>query len=324
MNDRAKRAHVSDLLASFERDELGADERSRVESHLNDCPECREELAGLKLLMSVEEVKLDDLERARLHSSVAEGLDPTEAPEEDSLAVWLPERKSVWSRFAPSLGAAALLLVAVIAGLTAGGGSGGDDSGGGEGAAVERLNEQSGGDSKGGSSKPQGSAPKPEGAPAADAEVEEDQLDSTTDSGSSDFAAAGPEPRFDHVARLAKESSERGLGDVVSMNYWRSYAQGYTVRDAVRYEGDAVLALKDSAPEEIRGRVNWCANNVLQNYDEPLLAAYGSLGEIESVRTLVLGFVYSRRDQGPLDRYIVRSWDSCAGSFRHLEGRIEN
>ena len=328
MNDRARRAHVSDLLAPFVREELSADERAQVEGHLDDCIECREELSGLRLLMSAGEVKLDELERARLHSVVAQGLDPTEAPEGAPPDVWLPPRKSVWSRFAPTLGAAALLLIAVIAGLTFGGGETGDDSGGSAERAVEDVGGGGGGEGSAAGDKGGADQPKPEAAPVEEGSEQAGELE-TTDTRSDGRVLDGPDPRFFDLGGTlseasAKKADDDAFVDAVSMNYWKRYARGLTVRDARRFEQDALLRLKDNAPDDIRGRVNWCASRVLNDYDEPLLAAYGSLGEIESARTLILGFVYSERDKGPLDRYIVRSWNSCAGSFRHLEGPIEN
>ena len=157
--------------------------------------------------------ELNDLERERLHAAVAEGLDPTEAPEEDPLGAWLPPKKSVWARFAPSLGAAALLLVAVIAGLTVnGGGAGNDDSGG-------QASRQPPSSSK----KDQAVAVESRRAPYRSPRAQEPELDSEAP-GAPDSPAAEPKRPSDdlsgfsgapaqvHTSRPGTEGQEeRGL-----------------------------------------------------------------------------------------------------------------
>ena len=334
MNEKIDRDHVSEHLSALVQGELVAPQRERIEEHIRECAECAEELRGVRALLEMEEVELEEVERARLHAAVAEAVDPTPSPQEDGFGVWVPPRRSVWSRFAPSLGAAALLLVAVIAGLTVAGdgaGDGGADSGGaGEnGLQVEDANK-GGSDEKGGGGggQPTGSQPAPQDAPAGTEEATEstdatDDLESRNGRTLFDYLNGRPPPRFVKALALGKATEGRSLGDVVPGQLWESYARAYNARDAARFEKESSLALKDIAPDDIDDRVKWCGNRFRAIFDQPLLAVYGSVGRFDTSDTLVLGFLSSEKSRGPLTSYVVGAWSGrCNEGYRHLQGPL--
>lgn len=329
MNEKIDREHVSEHLSALVQGELAAPQRERVEEHLQDCAECKEELRGVRALLEMEEVRLEEVERARLHEAVASALDPTPAPRDDNFGVWVPPRRSLWSRFAPSLGAAALLLVAVIAGLTVSG-DGVDDGGGESGGAGDRAVEdttEGGSDEKGGGGggQPAGGQPAPQDAPAGTEETGETTNDLESLNGRTflDYLDGRPGPRFVGARAVGKATEERSLDDVVHGQFWAPYERAYNARDAARYEKDSLLALKESAPDDVSDRVKWCGNRFRAIFDQPLLAVYGSLGRFDTSDTLVLGFLSSERSRGPLSSYVLGAWSgSCNEGYRHLQGPL--
>ena len=329
MNEKIDREHVSEHLAALVRGQLAAPESERVEEHLQDCAECTEELRGVRALLEIEEVELEDPERARLHAAVARALDPTPGSEDETFGVWVPPRKSVWSRFAPSLGAAALLLVAVIAGLTVSGDDATDGGGDAGGGALEQLQEEDAtkgpADEKGGG----GGQPAPESAPAGTGPTEESIQDIESRNGRTHFEylKGRPRPRFVAARSLretsSKTSEDRSLADVVPGRFWGSYARAYDAGDATRYERDSLLALKDSAPDDAGERIKSCGNRFRAIFDQPLLAVYGSVGRFDTSDTLVLGFLSSEKSRGPLSSYVLGAWSgSCSEGYRHLQGPL--
>ena len=68
-----------------------------------------------------------------------------------------------------------------------------------------------------------------------------------------------------------------------------------------------------------------CGRAFRASYQEPVLAAYGSVGEIDGTNTLLLGILYGDGSSGPLSRYALRAWSgSCDNGFRHYEGTLND
>jgi len=94
-------AHVSELLVSFLRDELDASRAASVRAHLDDCPDCRAELAGVRALATLPAERLEPAERVALRDAVRAGA-----------------RRRWAARLAPALGAVGLVVVTVVAAAT--------------------------------------------------------------------------------------------------------------------------------------------------------------------------------------------------------------
>ena len=83
-------------LPQLVRGELADADRSALEEHLADCPDCARELTAVRALMSLPDAHMTADERRSLHQ-----------------AVLMPQPRR-WARLAPALGAVGLLLVAAV------------------------------------------------------------------------------------------------------------------------------------------------------------------------------------------------------------------
>lgn len=324
MSNQMDHDRFSELLSGYVRDDLSADEKSAVQSHLETCSDCREELAGLRALVGAEVSKLDDFERRRIHAAVAKAIGGKEEPVDESFGVWVPPRRrqSLMARFAPTMGVAALLILLAVGAFTLGGGSEiGTDSGGSalrgdlEQGGSGDLNEQSGG---GGAAEP-----APETAP-----------DAGTEAGSpgtvSDRALNGPQPRFKrHRAFLAETLQAKNAGDdnlagYVQQDVFAEFWSAYSVRDAERNEDAYLSLLSRRAPAGLRGQVKTCGDRVREATDEPILPAYGTVAEFDARRSLLLGFVYTKSPRGKLSNYMLWAWPkgSCEQTLGYTEGTV--
>ncbi len=125
-----RHAHVQDLLPAYALGAADADEVSRVEEHLAECAECREELlrwrrAAEELAGSAEPVAPSPAVRERLLAEIgAEGAGGVGAPEERPVERSRPERRpgattarGTRFRFAAVVALAAVALAALAWGL---------------------------------------------------------------------------------------------------------------------------------------------------------------------------------------------------------------
>ena len=102
---------------------------------------------------------------------------------------------------------------------------------------------------------------------------------------------------------------------------FRDFARAYTTDDlelAPVFRDEIVSA----APAGVRDQVAECAAVVLDS--RPALPAAAIYGRIDGLRSVVLGFAWSKTDGGPLDRFMIWGWSpgSCETPSLYLAGRI--
>ena len=319
----------SEALAAYIGGELPAPEAQDVRAHLEGCPACRGEEAGLRALIATEPGTLTESERTRLRSGVMASLEaPSEAPSLYKLqrpARADTRQKTNWrARAAGAMAAAAgIILVAGLFYLGAGGIGGQDEAG-----------MDAGGDTAERSQNREGPVPaavedRGDADAAADAAVEE--LESAAGAGGDGTTAtsqgfAAPLPAFlsgdrrYNNARVRK-LGERGLQLVL-------FRRAYTADDVPRLQEDFVDQLVRSAArragEPAGDQVRDCAEVVLSR-EETALPAFGALGRREDQDVLVLGFAWSNENSGRLDRYMIWTWPrgSCDSPLDFRSGSIK-
>lgn len=299
----------SELLRPYARGELDAGEHEAVASHLETCDECPVELAALSVLVADEADRMDPRERRRLHAAVDEAL-----PSSEKVA-GLPARRTWSQRFAPSLGAAALLLVALVVALSGGriGGGGGDEAG-----TARRVDDRArGAGGEGGITSEQG--PGSGGAPGKpEPEEAKDEATETLEANSGARARA-PKPVF-------RSGLVRDLDELVETRVVEEFADHYTVFDAEKRSDVFLQRLSANAPSEAREQVETCGRLVDEASDDAWLPAAGAYGHIQDRPSLVLSFVYSDQESGPLSSYMVWAWPrgSCSDRLDYKSGALDN
>ena len=325
MSNQMDHDRISELLSGYVRDDLSADEKRAVTTHLETCSDCRQELAGLRELIGGEIAKLDDFERRRIHAAVAEAIEPKEEPVDESFGVWTPPRRrqGLMARLAPTMGVAALLILLAVGAFTLGG-SGSDEesaSSGGSGdveqerGGLRAEDQQSGGEG--------GEEPAPESAPQASSG---DEL--TDASGGNTFR--GPKPKFEFDRAGLDESFEaKNAGDdlagYVRRNVFAPYSEAYSVRDAERNEATFLSLISRKAPAGLRRQVRACGDQVRGLTEEPILSAYGTVTDFDARRSLLLGFVYTEASRGKLSDYMLWAWPkgSCEERLGYTDGSVD-
>jgi hypothetical protein len=294
----------SELLGPLLRGELSEQDAISVEEHIAGCEECRAERRGLEALtsapgvMKVSAEPLSEIERARLHRAIADALPASRTVVSEPPKPW-------GARIAPYLGAAAAVIL-VVFGATQINLGGSDDDGAESGAAsLDSSTEGGGGGDRAGDTEgiaSQGGAVAAEDAPA-------------------------PGPSFDADAGVIERSSLRDFGseDVL----FKSFAQTYQVEDAeeLKTEYLRMLATDDSARElsDASDGITECGNQILTQQDNPTLPAYAGYGELEKQDVLMMGFVYSAADSGPLDKFMLWVWPrgDCSIPTESQSGKIK-
>ena len=68
-----------------------------------------------------------------------------------------------------------------------------------------------------------------------------------------------------------------------------------------------------------------CGEQILSAQNDPTLPAYAGYGELESEDVLMMGFVYSGADAGPLDKFMLWIWprDDCSIPSEYQFGKIK-
>lgn len=302
----------SELLGDYARGRLAAGETAAIESHLASCGDCAAELRALRALLAHDDEVLSEHERARLERGVAWQIgDVIPAPR---------RRSRVWAKVGAGIGAAALLAIVGVGIVQLGTGGGDDSAGGGTPAtAPKEANDAAKGGADTGVTNAAGAAaaaPHPtfqrETLTLSGTEVEDKRENDDDPAAFSN----------DHSVATALQRFGRGNGQIAA------FSNAYSVADAVRLKDEYVSELAALAPSDQRDQVRDCAERVYDSTgDYSLLAAYGADARVEGRRALVLGFVWTDKPTGPLDKYMLWVWPvaNCgtdAAPLNYSSGKI--
>jgi hypothetical protein len=308
-----------ELLLPHVRGELDETTAREVDEHLVRCSECRAERDGLDALLAEPVEPLTDLERAALHRDLRSRVSVpagTGAQRKDRLA-WLPS----------ALGVAALLL-AVVVGMQISGG-GGDDE-----AALE--NAGSGADL----AAPDG--PRPVTLTLSSRGVRESEvaseevLESDTARGeeeppsseaapdSLDDAVSGQDSGYTITSRDRLTVEDRLTAYARTSPVFTRFARTYTVEDVDSLTDPFINDLAAEAPPGAAVQVTECADLVVTSREFPTLPAAAAHGKFRGHPSLLLGFVWTQEESGPLDNYVLYVWPtgSCDSPAHSQSGRI--
>lgn len=302
----------SELLGDFLAGKLSEDERRAVANHLANCEPCRSERAGLALLLEGEPVTLTPDERARLETGVMSAIGESG----DGVVVPLQKRATFGSGAARLLGAAAAITAIATFIYFGVAGSGGEDAGNGSGVTARTefdapAEEAVGGDTAGGGGR--GSRTKNKAGTTTGLEAAADSLQDS------------PAPTF-VVSRDPYSSAELqklGESSLPSVTFANAYRADDADSSATVLEQLVRLA-EQNAGGDIADQVEECAGRVLGS-EESILPTFGATGEVNGDDALVLGFAWTSRARGSLDRYMVWAWQqgNCDVTLEYIEGRIE-
>lgn len=297
----------SELLAAFVQGKLDAGLASGVEAHLQGCPRCSQERAGLTALLRRDALPaLSELERARLRRVVL------------SEAVPLPDEQTTetLSDSAPGarlyriLGTAAVLfLIGGFAYLGLGGGMGGEDSGSGGGVSS--------------TSRDPGATDEDRLVPAQEARPLE-QGSSSAEAGTADTLkgrAPAPSPTF--VADLGPVDEKRLNRLGRSALPLVVFSRAYTTADVDRRQIRFIEKVASQAPPARAADIRACAGAVSDRSRNSLLA-YGALAEFDKRDILVLAFAWTDEKSGPLGQSMVWAWriGDCDGIPAHYSKNV--
>ncbi|MDQ3940086.1 MAG: hypothetical protein M3238_01915, partial [Actinomycetota bacterium] len=252
---------------------------------------------------------------------------PREVPslysQRPSRAAFVEPRRSWRTAFAGVGAAAAIVLLAVLLFNVGGGGLGGADGG-------------AGGDEAGAPAARQAPEVRRDRVERAEAKARDEDASATeggavadsngTTAAATQEAFSAPTPVFGLGTRALTNQRLARLGrHALSLVL---FSRAYNARDVVGLEADFVDQLVASAQaQEGSGageQVRRCAEGVLTRL-EPTLPAFGSFGRLGSRDVLVLGFAWSDREIGALDRFLVATWErgSCSSLIEVEVGRIK-
>ena len=281
----------SELLGPLLRGELSEREARSVEDHIAGCEECRAEKRGLQALLGAPEVmkvsaeELSDIERARLHKAVRAALPGSRTIVSEPPKPWT-------ARIAPYLGAAAAVIL-VAFGVTQFDLGGSDDEGTADGGAALRESDEEAFNDQGGAEA---------GAGGDSADVAEDAPD--------------PGPSFESNAGVIQRNELRRFGS--KEEPFVTFSQTFAVEDAETLrtkflsdlDGAAQRTLSNTSEESLSDEdtITECGEQVLEAQDNPTLPAYAGYGQLEKKDVLMMGFVYSAEDSGPLDKFMLWIW----------------
>lgn len=207
--------HVSEALRPYAEGRADAATEARVERHLRECDDCRDELAAVRALVASPAEALTEVERARLRRGIAA-----------ATAADAPARGR--RRLYAALGAAAAMVIVGVGAFYA--------LGGGVGGPVELLQTEGGGGAQEARSEPQGATAEAlGGGPVFEA-----------DAGQLDDAALRRVGRRGPVAAVARSLSVARAGDVADdyVDELVASAPG-AVREQVQTCADTILEAND-------------------------------------------------------------------------------
>ena len=321
MNERIDHDRCSELLAAFHRGELEEREARAVADHLRGCDECRAESAAAALLMEPgTDAPLSPAERSRIETSVMAAVS-TAKPDTENV-VSLTQKRTPWgARMAQALGAAAVVaLIATFAYLGLAGG--GDDSDGGADVASRSAAEVDDAEGKlSAQDEPVAEGAAADSAGGGGSGTTESLEAATGTTTAPNFKA--PEPTFAIARRLSanrlEKLGESGLGSVRFENAYRAADRDRdsNLLDILVDEAARVSGKEDAV------QVEECATRVMETED-PVLPTFGLVGTLDDREVLVLGFSWTPRRSGPLDRYMVWAWErgDCDVTVDYIDGRI--
>ena len=301
----------SELLVDFLEGKLSEDEQQAVADHLANCEPCNSERAGLASLLEGEPATLTPEERTRLETGVMSAIGESD----EGIVVPLKRRATFGSGAARFLGAAAAITVIgtfIYFGVA---GSGGDDGAGGSGDTAQTEFD----------------APVAEEAAGQDAGAGGGTSRTKNKRGAASLGAAAdslrdaPSPTF-VVSRdpyTSADLQKLGESSLPSVTFANAYRADDADSSATVLEQLVRLA-EQSAGEDVADQVEECAGRVLGS-EESILPTFGATGEVNGEAALVVGFAWTSRSRGSLDRYMVWAWEqgNCDVTLDYIEGRIE-
>jgi hypothetical protein len=314
----------SELLLPYVQESLDEGIARDMEEHLATCAGCRAERNGLEALLEPAAGELTDLERASLHRELRSRI-PVSAGEGEGPArlAWLPS----------ALGIAAALLVVVLGVQFLGGAGGGEEDSAGDGGASIGAADPSGprpvtlrltrsgvraGDLLSGrfSQEAGDSGASAEGEMSPEQKPQAASPDDVLDRAGSesatitDSAAGTVEGRLKDFARTSKTFTR--------------FARAYSAEDVAELSDPFIEELARSAPGGSSAQVTECAELVVSSREAPTLAAAAAHGIFREERSLMLGFVWTPEEAGPLDNYVLYVWPlgSCDAPTHSQSGRI--
>jgi anti-sigma factor RsiW len=290
----------SELLAGYRDDALSAEEAAWVSAHLEACPDCRAELAGLEALDGGD-ADLTEIERARLHREVLHELGLMTGP---------ARQPTPWgARAAQLLGAAATVALLVVGLVYVGNNLGGTGSG--DDSAVE-----GGGDGDAGV-----------GDPFSREEAAQDGVTSETSGGGvaalGKRAEAPPEPTVSGDLGPVSDRALRATGR--KERPFTGFPGNVRTAEVEDYRATFLDELVAQAPEEVSEQLRRCATDVLAQIPTAVAtyAAPARYGDPPR-RVLVVGFAYSFSEDGFLDQYQMWIYPrgSCDFPLNYIGGTI--
>jgi hypothetical protein len=294
----------SELLREFVAGNLEPSEQGEVAEHLRSCSACSAEERALQIFMTPVE-PLTELEAAAIRRDVLRRVSPA------------AERRTLGSRLAPYLGAAALLMIVAV-GIVSMNTGGSDESNADHGTA-----EDGGGDS---------------GAPATESEPGQLQDEGTTES-----AMTAAAPLFFQGGRTTEREllalGRDGYIAQVAATYaspkaLNSDTSGGEDSDGEEPEGAAAGSANRSAPRDefldqmvaaagVFGEtVEACGQRALSALGDSALPVYGSATRLEGESILVLGFLVDGRQTYSRYSLWVFPRGSCDEPSRIIEGKV--
>lgn len=307
--------NVSASLPAFLEGTLDPVDADAIEQHLASCPECSQEVAGLRFLLPPDKEGLTSSERTALEHRVMAGIAeaPTDAP-----VVELQPRRGVGARLAQVLGAAAAIAVfgtLLYLGSTMGGADDVESAGTASEAEDGRLDDRR---------SPDRGRSRPAAIAAGTAPSQEQATDATAGGGGSSPRSA-PQPTFAIADEPYTAAGLQKLGEssIASVTFANSYSAQHASRRNRLLE-QLVAAAEATSGSIISSQVEECGTQVLAT-DDPTIPTFGGVGELDGQPVLVLGFAWTRERSGPLDRYMVWAWErgSCSTAVEFVDGRIE-
>lgn len=303
----------SENLAPYVRGELAAPATAEIEEHLAECEDCRIEERGLRALIAPADEPLTEVERAQLHRNLRANVDLPETTAGPRLS-WLP----------PALAVAAMLLVVVV-GIQFLGGAGGDEesAGSSDGAGAGGGHDGPGPVtlSLSGGTLSELGAPRSEDAPEAAAAPKPTRDEDPLPQEGAISSDAGAEEKETSFTTLNKGIKRYGRS---SQTFLR-FSQAYTAEDAEALADDFIEELVNDAPLAAAGQVAECAELVVDAREGPVLPVVAGHGSFRGDPSLLLGFVWTPDEDGPLDNFVFYVWPrgDCEAPTHSQIGRVD-
>ena len=102
------------------------------------------------------------------------------------------------------------------------------------------------------------------------------------------------------------------------------FAAAYRAEDVDDLTPTFIVELAEGAPEGAAVQVTECADLVVTSREFPTLPAAAAHGVFRKEDSLLLGFVWTEQETGPLDNYVIYVWPvgSCSTPSHSQSGRI--